>query len=139
MTELTRPKPNRFKYSAMLLGVMAVAAAPIASPAIATAQRVWDIEDYDKCYEGIDVTQTPDDLYWKEMKDCCLRSGGVWKDTSPPAGRGECSAPPGDSKGSRQLPGNLQIPVDITTAPVTKEPPRPIQVPSDIATVSVLN
>ena len=49
MIQSTRPKLNRFKYAAMLLGAMAVAATPLAYPAIATAERVWDIEDYDDC------------------------------------------------------------------------------------------
>ena len=44
------------------------------------------------------------------------------------------------ASGSRQLPGNVQIPSDIATAPtVTKAPPRPIRVPSDIATVSTVS
>ena len=35
MIESTRPKLNRFKYAAMLAGAMAVAAFPLAYPAIA--------------------------------------------------------------------------------------------------------
>ena len=49
MIESAGPKLARFKYAAMLLGALAVAATPLAYPAIATAERVWDIEDYDNC------------------------------------------------------------------------------------------
>jgi hypothetical protein len=72
--------------------------------------------------------------YRLSEKICCAGSGGVWN-----ANRSECQAPPGDSQGSRQLPGTVQIPSDIATAPVTKAPPRPIHVPSDIATVSTVS
>ena len=143
VTEPIRPKLSRFKYAAMLLGAGAVAAAPLAYPATATAEPgsgTWDIEQYDDCVRKESPTN-PDDQGWDyliiTMKTCCLESGGVWQDN----GRGgRCVAPPGDSQGSRQLPGNVQIPSDIATAPtVTKYPPRPIQVPSDIATVSTVS
>ena len=49
MIQSTAPKVNRVKYAAMLLGALAVAATPLAYPASATAERVWDIEDYDNC------------------------------------------------------------------------------------------
>ena len=56
----------------------------------------------------------------------CLTAGPVPRASSP--------------SGSRQLPGNIQIPSDIATAPaVTKDPPGPIRVPSDIATVSTVS
>ncbi len=49
MIESTRPKLNRFKYAAMLAGALAVAASPLAYPAVASAERVWDIEYFDSC------------------------------------------------------------------------------------------
>ena len=52
MIESTRPKVNRFKYAAMLLGAVAVAATPLAYPAIATAEREWDIVAYDQCIKN---------------------------------------------------------------------------------------
>ncbi len=139
MTEPTRPKLNRFKYAATLLGALVVTAAAFAHPAIATAQRYWDIEYFDTCRDAwyaeyqtgkIDF----DDYHWG-IRLCCKNSDGVWNEAQQ-----ECQAPPADSQGSRQLPGNVQIPSDIATAPtVTKAPPRPIQVPSDIATVSTVS
>ncbi len=133
MIESARPKLSRFKYAAMLLGAMAVAGTPLAYPAIATAEPnsgVWDIERYDECMRGGPIDSL-DDQYRRE-RFCCGQSGGVWNGAN-------CVAPPGDSQGSRQLPGNIQIPSDIATAPVTRTPPRPIQVPSDIATVSTVS
>jgi hypothetical protein len=138
------PKLNRFKYAAMLLGALAVTAAPLAYPATATAEAgsgTWDIEQFDDCMskESPPHPEDPGSGGWDYLiatyKTCCLESGGVWKDDT---GRGHCEAPPGDSKGSRQLPGNVQIPSDIATEPLTKAPPRPIQVPSDIATAQAV-
>jgi hypothetical protein len=142
MTQSTAPKMTsvKVKYAAMLLGVLAVAATPLAFPASATAERVWDIEDYDNCVA--DPTGSQLDLSINDQRAfhayCCNRSGGVFIDDGY---LGKCVAPPAEpASGSRQLPGNAQIPSDIATAPtVTKVPPRPIQVPSDIATVSTLS
>ncbi len=139
MIESTRPKQNRFKYAAMLLGAFAVAAAALANPAIAAAERVWDIEFYDKCMEGTSVNPLDDSINYQRSvnETCCNHSGGVFIDDGY---LGKCVAPPAEpSSGSRQLPGNVQIPSDIATAPtVTKAPPRSIRVSSDIATVSTV-
>jgi len=142
MIEVTRPRLNRFKYAAMLLGAMAVAGTPLAYPAIATAEPnsgVWDIDTYDYCMEAARTDYQKGEITLQDLtaraKGCCEYTGGVWN-----AAKQDCQAPPGDSQGSRQLPGNIQIPSDIATAPtVTKDPPRPIQVPSDIATVSTVS
>ena len=139
MIQSTAPKVNRVKYAAMLLGALAVAATPLVYPAIATAERVWDIEYFDTCIVAGDTFNPDGSLNWADYKYCCEASGGVWTATSDGV-TGSCSAPPGDAKGSRQLPGNAQIPSDIATAPtVTKAPLRPIRVPSDIATVSTVS
>jgi len=132
MIASTNRKPNRFKYAAMLLGAMAVAAAPLASPAIATAERnTWDIEKYDQCVAEKKLL-LPADIS-EGLERCCWASGGYYHD-------GRCWSPPAEAASdSRQLPGNIQIPSDIATAPVTNAPPRPIQVPSDIATVSTVS
>jgi hypothetical protein len=118
----------------MIAGAMAVVATPLAYPAVATAERVWDIEFYDDCLNGMSYDQM--DYSIAEQKNvnkrCCEDSGGVFKDDGY---LGQCVAPPGDTKGSRQLPGNVQIPSDLATAPaVTQAPSRPIPVTSDIAT-----
>lgn len=140
MNQSTVPKVNSVKYVAMLLGALAVAATPLAYPASATAERVWDIEDYDSCMA--DQTGDQLDLSINAQKAfhayCCSRSGGVFVDDGY---LGNCVAPPAEpTSGSRQLPGNAQIPSDIATAPeLTKTPTRPIKVPTDIATVSAVS
>jgi hypothetical protein len=141
MTESTRPKRNPFKYAAVLLGAAAIAAAPLASPAIASAQKYWDIEEYDDCLQGFansnDQINTSINAVKRQNKACCEGSGGIFIDDGY---IGKCVAPPGEpASGSRQFPGNAQIPSDIAIAPVTNAPPRPIQVPSDIATVSTVS
>jgi hypothetical protein len=96
MITSTRPELNGVKYAAMLLGAIAVAAAPLTCPVTAVAQKYWHIDYFDECRD--------------------------------------------DSQGLRQLPGNVEVPSDIATAPtVTEDPPRPIRVPSDTATVSTVS
>lgn len=140
MIEPTRPKLNRFKYAAMLAGAMAVAAFPHAGlTAVASAQKVLDVETYDNCVQNIKDSLASGTIHLWDVHNayvtCCEYAGGTWNDST-----GECAAPPADSHGSRQFPGNVHIPSDIATAPtVTKDPPRPIRVPSDIATVSTVS
>ena len=51
MIESSRPKVNRFKYAAMLLGADGRGRRPPARtyPATATAEREWDVGAYDEC------------------------------------------------------------------------------------------
>jgi hypothetical protein len=130
---------NRSKYAAMFVGAMTVAAAPLAHPAIANAQKVLDVETYDNCVQNVKDSLADGTIHIWDVHNayvtCCEYAGGTWNESS-----GECAAPPGDSRGSRQLPGNVQIPSDLATAPVvTDESPRPIRVPSDVATVSAVS
>ena len=139
MIDSTRPKPNRVKYAAMLLGAAAVVAAPLASPAIASAQKYLDIENYEDCMNGLSNDQMHDSLNDQRLhiQACCEYAGGVYKDDGY---LGDCVAPPTEpTSGSRQFPGSAHIPSDIATVPVTKAPPRPIQVPSDIATAQAVS
>jgi len=134
----TNAELSRFKYAAMLLGVAAVAAAPLASPAIATAQKVLDLDTYEKCVQDTKDALRNGTLHIWDIHyayvTCCEYSGGTWSESA-----GECAAPPGDTQGSRQFPGSAHIPSDIATIPVTAAPPRPIQVPSDIATAQAVS
>jgi hypothetical protein len=130
MIESTRPVP--------LLGAAAVVAFPsVGLAAVANAQQVLDVETYDNCVQNIKDSLAKGLIHIWDVRNayasCCEYAGGTWNDNS-----GECAAPPADSQGSRQLPGNVHIPSDIA-APVTKEPPRSIRVPSDIATVSTVS
>jgi hypothetical protein len=136
MTEPTRPKLNRFKYAAMLAGAVSIAAlTSVGFAAVASAEKVWDIEFYDDCLNGLSGDQMNHSIEEQNWfhKRCCEDSGGVFIDDGY---LGKCVAPPAEpASGSRQLPGNVHIPSDIATAPaVTKAPLRPILVPTDAAT-----
>ena len=78
MIEVTRPKLNRFKYAAMLLGAMAVAGTPLAYPAIATAEPnsgVWDIDTYDYCMDAARTDYQKGEITLQDLtaraKGCC--------------------------------------------------------------------
>ena len=95
MTEPTRPKVNRFKYGAMLLGALAVAATPLAYPAIATAADEWDIGIYDRC-----IQEQGDSTFAQHY--CCDRSGGVWIPRKVADNNsGKCVAPPANPASSQ--------------------------------------
>ena len=131
--ESARSKLSRFKYTALLLAAVAAAAFPPAGlTAVASAEKVWDIETYDYGMERARAAYQRGKATLQELteyaKGCCEYNDGVWN-----AATQDCQAPPGDTKGSRQLPGNIRIPSDIATAPVVTKAPRPIQVPGDIA------
>jgi hypothetical protein len=135
------PKPNLVKYAAMLLGTVAVAVfPPVGLTAVATAEpRTWDLELYDACIEWNRAAYQRGEITLQDLTEadhiCCADTGGVWD-----ADKEYCHAPPGDAQGSRQFPGNVQIPSDIAIAPeVTQAPPRPIQVPSGIATAPAVS
>jgi len=134
MIESTRRKLSRPKYAAVLVGALAVAA--FSNTAVASAEKVWDIEWYDDCMAGFSHDQMNESIndIKRQNQECCEHSGGIFQDDGYV---GKCVAPPAEpASGSRQLPGNVHIPSDIATAPtLTKAPPRPIQVPSDIAAV----
>ena len=115
-----------FAFGANAVGYSAIAAAVPNS-------GTWDLEDYKNCMDSLDPVNTPNEVWAVLIKDCCIKSGGVWQEKTL-----KCVAPPGDSQGSRQLPGGIQIPPDIGSAPVTQSPPRPISVPPDIATAPMV-
>lgn len=119
--------------AAVVAVALATGANTVAYSAIASAERVWDIEDYDNCMA--DQTGNQLDLSINDQKAfhayCCSRSGGVFVDDGY---LGKCVAPPAEpASGTRQLPGNVHIPSDIATAPVVTQAP-PTRVPSGIAT-----
>ena len=140
MIKSTHPILNRLKFSAVLMAAAAVAALPSTGlTAVASAERVWDIEDYDNCTS--DQTGDQLDLSINAQKAfnayCCNRSGGIFVDDGY---LGKCVAPPAEAgSGPRQLPGSVHIPTDIATAPLPDKSPRPTRVPSDITTVSTVS
>jgi hypothetical protein len=82
------------KRAVMAIVAAAFAAAVLGAPT-ASAERVWDLDQYDKCM---------DDLYWngqprtQQERDairqfCCQLSGGEWAPPSPVEGNRQCVAP----------------------------------------------
>ncbi|OBB15119.1 hypothetical protein A5662_06760 [Mycobacteriaceae bacterium 1482268.1] len=122
----------------MFLAAGAVAAAPLVSPAVAAAQKYWDVVDYGTCIDDARAAYQAGKITLQDLTEadhiCCVYTDGVWDPEEE-----FCHAPPGDAQGSRQFPGHAHIPSDIATAPtVTKDPPRPIRVPTEIATASTV-
>jgi hypothetical protein len=129
--------PRRFRQllpAAVLAAALATGANIVGSPAIASAERVWDIENFDDCMAGLSHDQMNYSLNEQKLfhQKCCEYSGGIFIDDGYV---GKCVAPPAEptSQGTQQLPGNVQIPSDIATAPVVTQAPR-ARIPSGIAT-----
>ena len=82
MSGSTRPKLNRFKYAAILLGAGAVAAAQLASPAIASAQKYWDVVDYGTCIDEARAAYQRGTITLQDLTEadhiCCVETDGVW-------------------------------------------------------------
>jgi hypothetical protein len=106
--------------AAMAAGLFAAAAL---GSATASAERVWDLDQYDKCM---------DDLYWngtpktQQERDairqfCCQLSGGELSSPSPTEGNRQCVAPAPESnpKGPAAPPTPVRPPtVILPPAPV---------------------
>lgn len=108
---------------AVIAVALATGANTVAYSAIASAERVWDVEDYDNCVA--DPTGSQLDLSINSQRTfhayCCSRSGGIFIDDGY---LGRCVAPPAEStSGTRLPPGNANIPSDIATAPVVTQAP----------------
>ena len=134
MIASANPKLNRVKYAAMLAGAMAVVAFPsVGLAAVATAQAgTWDIDAYDDCMHKAQNTVDWVKPSLMQEQICCAKSGGLWD-----VDLNKCVAPA--SSGSSQGPGSLPPRDLLGDAPaVTRTPPRPIQVPSDIATAQAV-
>jgi len=128
--------PTRLRQllpAAVIAVALAAGANTVAFSPIASAERVWDIENYDECMAGLSRDQMNDSLNEQKMfhQKCCERYGGIFIDDGY---IGKCVAPPAEptSQGTWQLPGNVQIPSDIGTAPVVTQAPR-ARIPSGMA------
>ena len=117
--------------AAVVAVALAFGASAVAYPSSATAEPgVWDIEAWDQCAADAKKNNAGDpETYYQLLRICCWDSNGVWDNRSQ-----KCVAPPADPQGSRQLPGNVQIPSDIATAPTVNRVPVPIRVSPGIAT-----
>ena len=126
--------PTRFRQllpAAVVVAALATGANTVAYSAIASAERVWDIEYFDLCIAAEDDYDA--DGGWAGYRYCCESSGGVFVPEENGVA-GKCVAPPPDPQGTRSLPGNVQIPTDIATAPTVNQVAPPTRVPPGIAT-----
>ena len=126
--------PERFRQllpAAVVAVAIVTGANAVAYPAIASAERVWDLEYFDLCLAAEDRRDPDPDVAAAGYRYCCEASGGVVvleeNGVTP-----KCVAPPADPQGTRSLPGNVQY-RDIATAPTVNQVPPPRLVPSGIA------
>lgn len=110
---------GRVRARRFLVGsaVVAGAAVAVAFPAVAVAEPVWDIGEYDSCTRtlgGIDGSESePIAQEIENQKWCCYKSGGVWSEKQG------CVAPPAEGAGSPLTPGGSKV--DLPTVRV--QPP----------------
>jgi hypothetical protein len=104
---------RRLMPAALFAAAAALGASTFTDPAIATAERVWDVVAYGKCLD--DNPKTDDDEARAQDYYCCIDSGGVW---DPANGSGhECEAPPAE----RPVPPRVGPPAQ-TSAPLQSAP-----------------
>jgi hypothetical protein len=132
MRHISMKRGNRFLQLAMAaLSATAVALAlgTLAIPSTARAERVWDLETYEDCMNGVAGDQINTSINQQKFMNqkCCEYSGGIFQDDGY---LGKCVAPPPEPAPA----GSVQVPSDIGTETFTQSPPRPIHAPSDIGT-----
>ncbi len=111
MTNINPTASVRFRRlvpAALFAAAVALGISTLADPAIASAEREWDIGAYDKCIENVFLGGAG---FVEAMRECCINSGGVWDDD-----RLKCGAPPADDV-ERPLPPRV-APGAETTAPL---------------------
>ena len=93
----------------------------LGSPAVANAERIWDIDKFDKCANNNnlppDVAGDPE-LFTEYVRECCDKSGGDWNTTTE-----VCQAPPAERPPVRQPP--VVVTPGQVEDPVTPGTPRP--------------
>jgi hypothetical protein len=109
---------------------LALGAHTLAIPSIARAEKVWDIETYDDCMNGVAGDQINTSINQQKFMNqkCCEYSGGVFQDDGY---LGKCVAPPAEPAPA----GSRHDTSDIGTETLTPSPPR-THAPSDIGTAT---
>jgi hypothetical protein len=81
----------------------------LGSASVASAERVWDIKDFDSCSKMYIPPDTGESVesYTEHLRYCCWKSGGDWAGTNT-----GCVAPPAESQG---LPSGPRV---VDPAPV---------------------
>jgi hypothetical protein len=109
---------RRLLPASLFAAAVALGGSTLGYPAIANA--VWDIEVYDDCVATLNYFNRS---FWDDMKQCCVKSGGVWKDT---LNGGKCQAPPAESERAKLPIGDLPTfdsPTPVVAPTVPVEPP----------------
>jgi hypothetical protein len=111
--------------AALLAAVTTVA---FGSHPLARAEKVWDLETYEDCVNGLAGDQTNYSINQQKFMNqkCCEYSGGIFQDDGY---LGKCVAPPPEPA----PPGSRQVPSDIGTETFAPAPLRTHD-PSDIGT-----
>ncbi|ULE33514.1 hypothetical protein [Mycobacterium sp. IDR2000157661] len=94
-------------------------------PAIATAEPVWDIEEYDYCMkqttDGV-PSSDPVAQFEESVRYCCNRSGGVHNGLT-------CTAPPAKAEQTVLPPPRAGLPTLQVRPPLVAPPPKPMPPP----------
>ncbi len=78
MIEPISPRLNRSKYAAMLVGALAVAAfSSVGFAAVASAEKVWDIETYDYCMDQSRAHYQRGEITLQELTEAARTSSTV--------------------------------------------------------------
>ena len=105
------------RVSQCLAATALMAAIAIGAAATAGAERVWDLDEYDKCMANWNLNDEQTLNQWEEWRrfqqGCCLNSGGVWD-----AEYSTCTAPAPEAENVPQPPGQPTEP-----PPVLQNPP----------------
>ena len=128
-TGFTLPASARRLARAVLFAV-AVTLASAACPAIATAEPVWDVEEYDYCMRQTGGAPPGSDPVAQEEENdryCCYRSSGVWNGIT-------CAAPAPAAKGEGAvLPPSgpkADLPTVAVKPPIVAPPNPPVLGPA---------
>jgi hypothetical protein len=119
-TSTTSGLLRRLVSAALLAASTVLGVGMLADPAVAAAERVLDIGEYDECYIRL-LINYPD---WPEKSIrayCCAVAGGDW-DKDADNGAGDCFAPPADD-------GGAEAPITLPPGAITQLPPQTAAVP----------
>lgn len=119
--------PTRTRRFSVGFAVIAASAVAIAFPAVATAEAVWDIGEYDSCTNTLSGRpgSENDDIMAQEIENqkwCCYKSGGAWSDKQG------CVAPAAEGAGSARPPSKVGLPTLNIRPPVEVLAPAPVVV-----------
>lgn len=114
--------PKRARLRLVGSAVVAAGVVAVAAPAVAAAEAVWDIGEYDSCTrmlggrpgsENEPIAQEIENQKW-----CCYKSGGEWSEKQG------CVAPPAEGSGATLTPGGpkLDLPTVVVQPPLMAPP-----------------